>query len=152
MTYIILDLECTVAETGANPEERKIIKITAVKLDESLATISEYGRWVSSTDTLVQVFPAFLAWIGEGSFRVATWGDHDLKQIKMECKHLSLALPKRFVKNPIDLRTHFADKKHTRPCGLNQALQMMNIPSSATRHQGMEDARNMAVMLKRLGG
>lgn len=174
MKYIVMDLESTCWETPAKPETREIIEIGAVRLDDSLSPDGEYDRFVRPTenpqlsrfcqdlthisqadidnaDQFSVVFPDFLAWISDGSYSIASWGEYDIKQIQIDCKRQSLKVPKRFKKSHINVKELFAEKKHTRPCGMTQALQMMNIPPTGTHHRGIDDARNIATIFRRLG-
>jgi 3'-5' exoribonuclease 1 len=175
MKYIVLDLESTCRDTPADPGSREIIEIGAIRLDDSLSPDGEYNRFVrpianpqlsqfcmdltrisqsevDKADPFIVVFPDFLEWIGEGSYSIATWGEYDIKQIQIDCKRHSLKFPKRFSKKHINVKECFAEKKHTRPCGMTQALQMMNILPTGTHHRGIDDARNITTIFKRLWG
>lgn len=143
-----MDLESAGRNDPAAPDDREIIEIAAVRLGDSLAPEGEYDR---SVDSFEVVLADFIQWIGEGSYCVATWGGFDIKQIQLDCRRHSLKFPKRFSKKHIDVRELFADKKHTRPCGLTQALQMMNIAPAASGRKGIDGARNIAAVFRRLG-
>jgi inhibitor of KinA sporulation pathway (predicted exonuclease) len=148
MQYIVMDLESACRSGQDNPENREIVEIAAVRLGDSLAPEGEYDR---SVDSFEAVLADFIQWIGEGSYSVATWGGFDIKQVQLDCRRHSLKFPKRFSKKHIDVRELFADRKHTRPCGLTQALQMMSLAPAASGRKAIDGARDIAAVFRRLG-
>ena len=168
-----MDLESTCWEKRTDSRHQEIIQIGAVKLNDSLVTIEEFDRFVQpiqkphlsefcrdlthisqenvdQENTFDVVFPEFLNWIGAGSYSIATWGEYDIKHIQIDCKRHSLGFPKRFKKKHINVKAAFAKKKKIRPCGMEQALQMMYIPLEGTHHRGIDDARNVAGIFRLL--
>ena len=168
-----MDLESTCWEKRTDPKYQEIIEIGAIKLNDSLEIIEEFDRFilpienpqlsqfcqdltqisqnnVDQADSFDAVFPQFLSWIGSGSYRIATWGAYDIKHIQLNCKRHSIKFPKRFTKQHINIKATFAEKKRIRPCGMDQALQMMNIPLKGTHHRGIDDARNIATIFRKL--
>jgi inhibitor of KinA sporulation pathway (predicted exonuclease) len=173
MITVIMDLESTCWEKRTDPKEQEIIEIGAVKLDTSFETVDEFDRFVRPKEnpalskfcqelthisqkdidkagTFDVVFPAFLNWIGESAYSIASWGDFDIKHIKIDCKRHAVSFPKRFEKKHLNVKALFAQKRRIRPCGMTQALQMMNIPLEGTHHRGIDDARNIVKIFRTL--
>jgi inhibitor of KinA sporulation pathway (predicted exonuclease) len=168
MIYIIFDLEATCWPGEKAREQQEIIEIGAVALDgDTLDTIRQFNRFVrpvlepalsefcqkltsirqTDVDTagpFPEVFAAFLDWIGPHSYTLCSWGDYDLQQLRQDCKLHQVPFPKRFRKKHLNLKQAFADLKRVRPCGMQQALQMLGIPLAGTHHRGIDDARNIA--------
>ena len=173
MVYIVLDLEATCWEKGTNLKSQETIEIGALKLDHRLEKIGEFNRFIRPieepelsdfciklthitqsdidiADTYDLVFPAFLEWVGEKSYNIVSWGNYDIKQLRIDCKRHSLKFPSRFKKKHTNMKSLFAEKKNIKPCGMKQALKMMNMPLIGRHHRGIDDARNVTEIFRRL--
>lgn len=171
MQTIVLDLELTCWEQRNKEQAREIIEIGAVRLNPSLETADEFQRFVrpaihpnlsdfckaltcieqksvDSAEGFDTVFPAFMQWIGDDSYTLVTWGEPDVQYIKDDCKRHSLKFPKRFQKKHFNAKEAFSTLKGIRPCSMAQALQMLNIPLTGTNHRALDDARNVAKVLR----
>jgi len=171
MNYVVMDLESTCWEKRTTPDDQEVIEIGAVKLGESLEIVDDYNRFIKPlinnqlsefcqdlthigqsdiavADSFDVVFSEFLDWIGKGAYRVVTWGEYDIKQLQIECKRHKMKLPIRFIENHINLKKLFAQQRRIRPCGMAQALKIMNMKISGTHHRGIDDAKNIAMIFK----
>lgn len=171
MRYVIVDLEATCWEGQANRDKMEIIEIGAVLMPSSSAPIAdEFASFVKPVRTqelstfcteltsirqedvenagyFWEVFPQFVAWIGDEPFRLCSWGAYDLKQFRADCEWHKMPLPASF-ENHINLKAEFARWKKCRPMGMNGALRMMQIPLEGTHHRGIDDARNIAKLAR----
>jgi 3'-5' exoribonuclease 1 len=175
MIYIVMDLESTCWKEHTQVKDQEIIEIGAVKLDESLDMTGQYDRFVrpvqnpqlsefcqalthitqddvAHADIFDVVFPGFDSWIGEGSCRIVTWGEYDIEHIRIDCKRHSMKFPKRFANRHVNLKQVFAESKRIRPCGMEQALSMMNMQPQGTHHRAIDDARNLVRIMRVLRG
>jgi inhibitor of KinA sporulation pathway (predicted exonuclease) len=173
MNYIIMDLESTCWKEHTDSKSHEIIEIGAVKLNDSLEAFEEFDSFIrpiinpqlsqfckdltnisqediDHADLFDSVFSGFLKWIGEESYTLVTWGDYDIIHIQIDCKRHLLKFPKRLTKKHINLKSKFAEARKIRPCGMDQALQMINIPLEGTHHRGIDDARNISKIFRRL--
>ena len=166
MRYIIVDLEATCWKWKTTPDQMEIIEIGAVALDSSLQNDGEFSQFVrpiwwpkisefcteltsiqqsdlNGADDFSMVFPRFLGWIGKQSYTICSWGDYDMKQLKVDCKRHNIKFPKRF-RNHINLKQEFATFKGIKPCGMAATLQILGLPLQGKHHRGIDDARNIA--------
>ncbi len=167
MNFIVMDLESTCGERDTDFKSQETIEIGAVRLNDSLETIDEFNAFVKPVgnprlsefcqdltsitqqdvdyaDTFDIVFEKFFHWIGSDSYSIASWGLADIDHIRIDCKRHKLKYPKLFSKKHVNVKELFAKKKRVRPCGMKQAMQMMNIPQQGTHHRAIDDARNIA--------
>lgn len=63
----------------------------------------------------------------ESGFKHSYFLGHDLLYLLDKCHH--------------SLKHKFMEKRGLQKCGLNKALQMLNIPFEGTQHRGIDDAR-----------
>lgn len=167
MSHIILDLESTSWESSNLAEDKEIIEIAAILLDEKLEAVGEFDRivrplerpllssfcseqtrirqdQVDGADSFPIAFQQFLDWTGPGTFTLACWGDFDVQQLQRDCKRHGVKFPKRLTKKFVDIKTAFASRHRIRPCSLLQALQMLRISAEGKQPRGITDARNTA--------
>lgn len=166
MRYVIVDLEATCWEKGNDPDRMEIIEIGAVWLESASGPVrKEFASFVKpvatpqlskfctqltsirqedvdSAEPFWEVFPRFLAWIGDEPFRLCSWGAYDLKQFRKDCERHKFPLPVSF-ENHINLKQEFARLKGVKPMGMKGALALMEIPLEGTHHRGIDDARNI---------
>ena len=105
---------------------------------------------MSRRNAFAEVLPRFLGWIGDGSYRLATWGTYNVKLVQVECKRQSIKCPKRFTTKHTDVKSEFAARMRIRKCGMGQALEMLRMPLDGTHHRGIDNARNIAKILRHL--
>jgi len=167
MTYIIVDLEATCWPKGTTPQRQEVIEIGAVSMPQTTLSIesdfmtfvqpinepmlSEFctaltsitQAQVDSAPTFPDAFTKFLQWVGPQPTILCSWGYYDYKQLKIECKRHNLPFPQRFQAH-LNIKKAFAHLQNIRPCGMKQALQLLNLPLSGTHHRGIDDAHNIA--------
>jgi len=170
MNYIVLDLEATCEKD--NPHfNKEIIEIGAVKLTDSFEIIDTYDAFVrpilnptlsafcmelttiqQSDVDAANLFPVvlngFKEWIGVGSkeYLLCSWGFYDKKQLNADCRLHQLN--DSWTDRHISLKHQFADIRDCRPCGMEKALKILNIPLDGTHHRGIDDAKNIAKIFK----
>jgi len=171
--YTIVDLEATCWRKGSSPKRMEIIEIGAVKLNGStFEKLSEFSSFVKpvqepilsdfcteltsitqkdvdSVPAFPEVFKDFLKWIGPEPYYLCSWGEYDLKQFIIDCERNSIPLPDEF-KNHINVKKEFCSIKEVRPCGMKRALQLLEIPLEGKHHRGIDDARNIAKIVKKI--
>jgi inhibitor of KinA sporulation pathway (predicted exonuclease) len=172
MNYIIVDVEATCWEHRTKVREMEIIEIGAVLLDGHYKTVREFDSFVRPVGNPVlsafctqltkiqqenidgaphfpEALERFLTWIGPDRYMFCSWGDYDLEQFKADCKRHHVRLPKPFEKH-LNLKGLFAEQRRIRPLGFAAALQMMRITQTGTHHRGVDDARNIAEIARRI--
>jgi 3'-5' exoribonuclease 1 len=167
MRYVIVDLEATCWETGANRLKSEIIEIGAVLLESSKGPIlrefsgfvkpvasqklSDFCRklttitqaQVDSAEYFWEVFPLFLQWIGNEPFILCSWGAYDLNQFRQDCSRHKLSFPTEFEQH-INLKKEFAQIMNVKICGMAQAMKIAKIELEGIHHRGIDDAKNIA--------
>lgn len=169
----LIDLECTCdVDVSLMVEGHEIIEIGAVVCDltmDSLAIVDSLQLYVRpiynpvlsefciqltgiEQTTVDQAKPLFAAllelhlWIMKSQIEVwGSWGGFDKSQFIKECGLKEL-------KNPLDEFQHFNIKqlfarKFGHKVGLGRALTMKGISFEGRAHTGIDDARNIAILL-----
>jgi inhibitor of KinA sporulation pathway (predicted exonuclease) len=149
----------------------EIIEIGAVKLNENLEMIGEFDEFIKpqihpilsdfctnltsinqeqidSAQGFYDVMDKFVMWVfkNSGDIKFGSWGFYDKKKILNECEHKRLKssiFMSSFAKNHISIKHQFADIHNMPPCGMGEALNMLNIPLTGTHHRGIDDAKNI---------
>lgn len=169
---LVVDIEATCWE-GTKPEgmENDIIEIGACLLDIATGEISDVaGIMVKPERSMVSPFCTQLTTITqeqvdrEGiSFREAckilrdkyqsqtrawaSFGAYDLKQFQRQGQALNVGYP--FGPSHINVKTLFAlKKKLNHEEGMAGALEILGIPLEGTHHRGVDDAKNIAKILR----
>lgn len=70
-----------------------------------------------------------------------SYGDYDRNMIQRQCTRFG-------IKNPMsdahtNIKQEFARIKGVKPCGMEKALTLLNIPLEGTHHRGVDDAKNI---------
>ncbi|MCP5052745.1 MAG: exonuclease domain-containing protein [bacterium] len=79
----------------------------------------------------------------------ASYGAYDLNQFTKQCKEDNIDYP--FGPRHINVKTLFSLKhKLKKEVGMAGALRLVEIPLEGTHHRGVDDARNIALILKDL--
>lgn len=170
---IIVDLEAT-CWRGHPPEgqENEIIEIGVCLLDIHSGDISEIqGILVKPSRSTVSAFCTELttltqAQVDEGiSFQEAckllrshyksrqrvwaSYGDYDRRQVQKQCE--SREVPYPFGRRHINVKTLCAIRnKWPHEIGMDKALKHLEIPLHGTHHRGVDDAFNIAHILRTL--
>lgn len=77
----------------------------------------------------------------------ASFGAYDLKHFQRQCKDLNVGYP--FSPSHINVKTLFAlQKQLSREAGMDGALKLLDIPLEGTHHRGIDDANNIAKILR----
>jgi inhibitor of KinA sporulation pathway (predicted exonuclease) len=166
MNYIILDLEATCEQNNRDfPNET--IEIGAVKIDENFNIVSTYNEFIKpkinpiltdfckqltsitqedidNAKTFPDVIRHFKNWIGVGTeeYILCSWGFYDKKQFTRDCElH---GLDSSWTNRHISLKHQFGTIRNEKPCGMEKALNKLNIPLEGTHHRGIDDAKNIA--------
>ena len=169
MTFVVLDLEATCWEKGTRPQLQETIEFGAVRIEgPELSIASEFARFVrpvqepelsefctqltSITQADVDaaeyfniVFEEFDAW--SAGARIVTWGAYDVGQLEYDCRRYGMKLPERF-RDFINAKKDFAKAMEMKPCGMSRALELLEIPLAGTHHRGIDDARNIAKIVR----
>ena len=108
-----------------------------------LTTIEQ--REVDEAEVFPMVYPAFVQWLRsiEGSFIFCSWGRYDLNQLELDVRRHNLPWMAE-LNNHLNLKHLFAEHRRVKPCGMERALQLVNLPLEGTHHRGLDDARNIA--------
>ncbi|MCP4216908.1 MAG: exonuclease domain-containing protein [bacterium] len=170
---VVVDVEATCWE-GTLPENQKneIIEIGICLLDVHTGEITDNrGIIVKPTTSEVSEFCTKLTTltaeeVAKGiSFKEAcavlkkefntksrawaSFGAYDLKQFTRQCESESIGYP--FGPGHINVKTLFALKqKLRREVGMAGALELLELPLEGTHHRGVDDARNIAKIMKYL--
>jgi 3'-5' exoribonuclease 1 len=172
---IIVDVEATCWD---GPRERdrdhmEIIEIGAVRLDEHLEILDEFDAFVrpvveptlsgfctrltsitqadvDDADLFSVAFPRFLDWIGDRAYRLCSWGFYDVAQFRLDCSRHGVAFPEPFETDHVNLKREFARRRGVPRCGMAEALAHLGLPLEGTHHRGIDDARNIARIARRL--
>ncbi|SEQ09281.1 3'-5' exonuclease [Flavobacterium urocaniciphilum] len=79
----------------------------------------------------------------------ASFGAYDLRQFQKQCLSLSKTYP--FGPSHINVKSLFALKnKLGHELGMDGALKFLNIPLEGTHHRGVDDAKNIAKILREI--
>ena len=77
----------------------------------------------------------------------ASYGAYDLNQIRRQCTDLGVGYP--FGPSHINVKTLFALKRKLgHETGMDGALKLLKIPLEGTHHRGVDDAKNIAKVLR----
>jgi len=167
---IIADLEATCWKNKKLRSE--IIEIGAVKLNNKLEIIDEFDEFVKpyfnpelsdfckkltsikqEDINYARVFPLvfvdFVKWAGKVSY-FCSWGNYDKKQLIRDCNLHNLKIPKFIEKRHINVKEIFAKAYDIKPKGLGKAIEKIGKTFVGTHHRGIDDARNIAVILMHL--
>jgi inhibitor of KinA sporulation pathway (predicted exonuclease) len=169
MPYVVVDVEATCWSDGRSRRrnEMEIIEIGAVRLDDALEIMDEFGSFVRpvvhrelsefciSLTSITQadvdegrpfseVFAQFCEWIGDEQHWFCSWGSYDLGQFQLDCRRSGLAFPTWIEPAHVNLKEEFAAWRGVRRCGMAKALSDLGLPLEGTHHRGIDDARNIA--------
>jgi inhibitor of KinA sporulation pathway (predicted exonuclease) len=170
---IIIDLEAT-CWSGENPKDTPpdVIEygmaILEVGSGEILAnegilvkpTHSEVSEFCTELTTITPEMVANASSFAEASQYLqdkydahrhpwASYGAYDLSQLQRQCRREDVAFP--LSAQHLNVKALFALRQRLpKPVGMDKALQHLNIPLEGTHHRGIDDARNIAKILRHL--
>lgn len=168
MQYIIFDLEATCWERDKS-KVNEIIEIGAVKLDSDLKIVDIFSSFVKPTinpelsdfctkltsikqedvnqeEQFEKVIKEFEYWCSnnEQTHYLCSWGFYDKKQILRECEVKNYkGKIINLLENHISIKHQFAEIKKVKPCGMNEALNMLNLSLEGIHHRAISDAKNI---------
>jgi inhibitor of KinA sporulation pathway (predicted exonuclease) len=173
--YLIVDLEATCSDVGSVPrQEMEIIEIGAVVQSSRTFEIeSEFQTFVCPVrHPQLTPFCTELTGIkqedvaGGLTFRVAleamtewvsafedslfcSWGDYDRDQFLQDCQYHGVEYP--FHSGHLNLKAEFSRATGRRTnMGLAGALKSLGMSFEGTHHRGLDDARNIARIVRRV--
>ncbi len=174
--YLIIDLEATCTNDGGFPRtEMETIEIGAVLQDAvNYEIVSEFQTFIrpvrhpvltkfctqltsirqadlADAPTFPEALAAMIRWrSGFASSLFCSWGDYDRKQFLQDCSYHDVEYP--FHEGHLNLKTEFSTAINLRRrLGVAQALQHLKMTFEGTPHRGLDDARNIARIVRRIG-
>lgn len=171
MRYVVVDLEATCWEAAWVRHRMETIEIGAVRLGETLDVEDEFDAFVrpvvvprlssfcrkltsitqeqvDAADTFPAVFARFLHWLSADPYRLVTWGPFDIGQFRLDCQRHDMAFPERLAAGHVNLKAAFTRWKGVKRVGMDQALDLLDLPHTGRHHRGIDDARNIARIAK----
>lgn len=174
---LILDLEATCCDAGTVPRhERETIEIGAVLFErESLSIVDEFeclirpirhpiltpfcveltGITQTSVDggmPFVEAMQSLSEWAKPlRPWTFSSWGRFDLNQLSAECRDAGIDFD--LAPPHCNLKTAVADSLGwQRPLGIDGTLGKLGLTFDGTPHRGLDDARNVALIVRHLLG
>ena len=168
---LIVDLEATCWEAREHrAEEMETIEIGAVLVEPGAAgparefqafvqpvrhpVLSRFCRALTSITQAdvdaAERFPAalarFLEWIGDPrDVLFASWGEYDARQLQRDCRQHGVAYP--FGRH-WNLKRAVARRLKRKPAGTSTILAEVGLALEGTHHRGLDDARNIARIVR----
>lgn len=173
--YLIVDLEATCSDDGAVPRhEMEIIEIGAlVQSSRTLEIESEFQTFVrpvrhpeltafcteltgitqedvAGAPPFREGLAAMQEWMSAfDDWLFCSWGDYDRNQFLQDCEFHRLAYP--FPSGHLNLKAEFARAVgRTKKMGIAGALRYLGMDFQGTHHRGLDDARNIARIVRRV--
>ena len=169
--YLVIDLEATCDNKGTVPKHQmEIIEIGAVLVDgTTLQAKAEFQTFIkpvrhprltvfcteltSITQADVDGAPDFpealealRVFMNDERPLFCSWGNYDRNQFKLDADYHRVKLP--FGPDHMNVKQHFSDALGTRKrFGMAGALRRVGLPLVGTHHRGIDDARNIALLL-----
>lgn len=162
---IVCDLEATCWDDGTSKDQMETIEIGAVRIQNGVMAdqfssfirpalhtkLSEFCKKlttihqadVDTAQPFAEVFNSFLQWIGPSPFVFCSWGRYDVGQLQLDTQRLNIPWPAT-LSHHLNIKHTFAQWRQVPSCGMDRALQYMNIPLEGVHHRGIDDARNIA--------
>ncbi|WP_240642436.1 3'-5' exonuclease [Nonlabens xiamenensis] len=169
---LVIDLEATCWENRPEYQRQhsEIIEIGVALLDVRTGTISknlgilvepyksEISPFCTQLTTItpemvtkegVSLEDAYELLLDEYESHELTWasyGAYDKGMIERQSKKWSLHNP--LTNKHINVKAEFAKTKKSKPMGMDRALKSIGIQLEGTHHRGVDDARNIAKILR----
>lgn len=171
--FLIIDLEATCSDDSSIPRHKtEIIEIGAVMLNRSTWEIdAEFQQFVKPviypvlTEFCTQLTtirqqdvdnaPIFTdaiinlkQWMSNyPNYVFCSWGDYDKRQFQQDCKYHKIAYP--FSLEHRNIKKEFSEYLETsKAYGMAGALNQLGLKLQGTQHRGIDDARNIANILR----
>lgn len=176
MDYIVLDLEAT-CEQNNQSFKMETIEFGAVRMDHSKSinlydadayfqtlvkpvlnpNLTDFCKKltgikqddVDNACGFVEALSRFVKWCGDEPFILVSWGFYDKKQLQKDCVLHRIDFPQVF-ENHVSAKHLFSAKHKIKPCGLSQALNLLNLKFQGTPHRALDDAENVAIIWETL--
>ena len=175
--YLIIDLEATCADDGSLPrEEMEIIEIGGVMLHaQSLEPESEFQTFVrpvrhpvltdfckeltkirqsdvESAPSFAEAVDAMKRWMFQYEDPLfCSWGNYDRTQYLQDCEYHGVAYP--FRSGHLNLKEEFSRAQNLRKrLGVAAALRRLGLQFEGTHHRAIDDARNIARIVRHVAG
>ncbi len=174
-SYLIVDVEATCSDDGMVPRhEMEIIEIGAViqstrtfEIESEFQTLVKPVRHPELTSFCLEltgirqdevaVAPGFsfsihdyrewMAAFPDAQF--CSWGDYDKNQFAQDCAFHELEYP--FGPGHLNLKAEFSRVLNLRKrLGITDALRRVELDFEGSHHRGLDDARNMARLVRRV--
>jgi len=101
---------------------------------------------VEGAEDFAAAFPKFLSWAGSSKCEFISWGNYDYNQLTQDCKWSSIEMfDKQYHKNGKELYQQYTGKFGQ---GLGKELNKNKIKFEGTPHRGIDDAINIARLLR----
>jgi len=115
---------------------------------KSLTTITQDD--VNAAPAFPEALATFAGWLAPFGHPVfCSWGDYDRNQLEKDCNFHGLPFP--FSDGHRNLKKEFSKAiGSTKRFGLGQALDHLNLSFSGTPHRGIDDAKNIARVYKKI--
>jgi inhibitor of KinA sporulation pathway (predicted exonuclease) len=173
--YLIVDLEATCSDDGSVPKhEMEIIEIGGVLQNARTFEIeSEFQTLVSPVrhprltafcteltgirqDMLAdaplfpQALDSFTKWMDQSKDALfCSWGDYDRYQFMQDCEYHQIAYP--FRTGHLNLKAELTRTMNLgKKLGIAQALRRLGLRFEGAHHRGLDDARNIARIVRRV--
>src|SRR5262245_43198743 len=173
--YLIVDLEATCSNDGVVPRfEMEIIEIGAVMQNaRTFEMESEFQtfvrpvrhaeltpfcnqltgitqRDVAGAPLFAEAASAMKEWMDDFPDALfCSWGDYDRKQFFQDCDYHQIAYP--FGADHLNLKAQFANAlSRSKSSGISAALRQLGLSFEGSQHRGLDDARNIARIVRRV--
>lgn len=173
--YLIVDLEATCSDSGIVPRhEMEIIEIGAVMQNSRTFEVeSEFQSFVRPVrHSELTTFCIELTGINQGDLAAAppfseaieamkqwmygfrdslfcSWGDYDRSQFLQDCEYHGVAYP--FRSGHLNLKAQFSLALGRRKkLGIAEAVRHLGMQFEGSHHRGLDDARNIARIVRRV--
>lgn len=170
--YVVIDFEATCGSSVPR-DEMEIIEFGAVLVDRYTLTIqdeftmfirpvlhSELTKFCVELTSISQedvdnaysfptVLKQFNNWLSkhDGKKTFCSWGKYDKTQLLQDCELHDAEYP--FNDEHVNVKTMFSDiRGYKRRYGLTSALKKLKLTFEGTHHRGIDDARNVARVMK----
>jgi inhibitor of KinA sporulation pathway (predicted exonuclease) len=173
--YLIVDLEATCSDNGVVPrQEMEIIEIGALmqssrtfEIESEFQTfvcpvrhseLTEFCKALTGINqhevTIAPSFPEALQglklWMSPFPDSLfCSWGDYDRNQFLQDCEYHRIAYP--FPAGHLNLKAEFSlASGGGKKVGIGQALRQLGMDFEGSHHRGLDDARNIARIVRRV--
>lgn len=175
--YLIVDVEATCSDNGAVPRhEMEIIEIGALMQNSRTFEIeSEFQTFVrpirhpeltdfckaltainqhevTGAPSFAEAIQGLKLWMNSFPDSLfCSWGDYDRNQFHQDCEFHRIAYP--FLAGHLNLKAEFSLTSGCgKKVGIAEALRRLGMEFEGSHHRGLDDARNIARIVRRVCG